>query len=128
MLLDAGFEVLIETNGSLDIGVLPDGCRRIVDCKLPGSGMAEKNLFANYQLLTPHDEVKFVVSSRADFDWAIGIIDRYALADKTPHLIFSPVWGRVGFEELADWVVQCRRPVRMQLQLHKMIWGDKKGV
>lgn len=128
MLLDAGLEVLIETNGSLDIGVLPEGCCRIVDCKLPDSGMAERNLFANYELLTPRDEVKFVVSSRADFDWAIAVIDRYELAAKTPHLIFSPVWGRVGFTELADWVVRSQRPVRMQLQLHKMIWGDKKGV
>ena len=127
-LLDMGLEVMIETNGSLDIGILPDGCCRIVDCKLPASGMAERNLFANYELLTPRDEVKFVVSSREDFDWAIAVIDRYKLAEKTPHLIFSPVWGKVGFEELAGWVVQCRRPVRMQLQLHKMIWGDKKGV
>ena len=128
ILLDAGMEVLIETNGSLDIGILPDGCCRIVDCKLPGSGMAEKNLFTNYEKLTARDEVKFVVSSRADFDWAVDVIDHYALADKTPHLIFSPVWGRVKFDELADGVVKCRRPVRMQLQLHKMIWGDKKGV
>lgn len=127
-LLDTGMEVLLETNGAVSIAGVPSEVRRIVDCKTPGSGMAEKNLFDNYALLQKHDEVKFVVSGRMDFDWSLEVIRKYRLFEKTPNLIFSPVWGRVNFEELADWVVKCDLPVRMQLQMHKLIWGDKKGV
>ena len=127
-LLDAGMEVLLETNGSVSIENVPAQVRKIVDCKTPGSGMAEKNCWENFALLQPHDEVKFVISGADDFQWSIGIIDRYKLAEKTPNLIFSPIWGKVEFEELAQWVIECGRPVRMQLQLHKLIWGDRKGV
>ena len=127
-LLDAGMEVLLETNGAVSIAAVPEQVRKILDCKLPASGMAEQNIFANYALLLPHDEVKFVVSSRKDFDYALDVVERYKLLSKTANLIFSPVWGKVSFEELADWVISCRYPVRMQLQLHKLIWGDRKGV
>jgi len=127
-LLDAGKEVLLETNGSVSIAGVPPAVRKIVDCKTPGSGMSESNCFDNYPLLQKHDEVKFVISGRDDFDWAVGIIRKYELGKKTENLIFSPVWGRVAFEELAQWVVDCQLPVRMQLQMHKLIWGDRKGV
>lgn len=127
-LLDAGFEVLLETNGSLSIAKIPYEVRKILDCKLPGSGMAEHNDFSNYQLLAPHDEVKFVISSRADFDYALDVIRRYDLSARTQNLLASPVWGRVSFEELAQWVVDSRAPIRMQLQMHKLIWGDRPGV
>ena len=127
-LLDAGLEVLVETNGSFDFSVLPDGCCRIVDCKLPDSDMAEHNCYSAYAALTRRDEVKFVVSSRKDFDFALDVINRYHLTEKTPNLLFSPVWGSVSPETLAQWVVDCALPVRMQIQMHKVIWGDKKGV
>lgn len=127
-LLDAGLEVLLETNGSMDISPVPREVRKILDCKTPGSGMADKNLFANYSLLMPHDEVKFVVTSKEDFLWSLEVIGKYRLPEKTANLIFSPVWGKVAFEELAQWVINCGYPVRMQLQMHKLIWGDKKGV
>mgnify|MGYP005890398431 FL=1 len=127
-LLDAGFEVLIETNGSLSIAPLPREACRILDCKLPGSGMAEANDYGNYALLTPRDEVKFVVSSREDFEFGCGVIRRYDLAAKTLNLLFSPVWGRVDFADLAAWVTESRLPIRMQLQMHKLIWGDRPGV
>lgn len=127
-LLDKGMPVLVETNGSQDISSLPRGCCRIVDCKTPGSGMAQSNLWSNFSCLTPDDEVKFVVSSAADFQWSLDVIGKWKLAEKTPHLIFSPVWGRIAFEELAALVVKSPFPVRMQLQLHKLIWGDKTGV
>ena len=127
-LLDAGFEVLLETNGSLPIGNIPVAVRKILDCKLPGSGMSEHNLYANYALLQKHDEVKFVVSDRRDFDFACETVEKYALPERTANLIVSPVWGRVSFEDLAAWVIDCRIPLRMQLQLHKIIWGDKRGV
>lgn len=127
-LLDAGFEVLFETNGSLPIAEIPREVRKILDCKLPGSGMAERNDFSNYALLAPHDEVKFVISCRADFDAMLEVIRRYDLPSKTANLLASPVWGRVAFTDLAEWVVSSRAPVRMQLQMHKLIWGDRPGV
>lgn len=127
-LLDAGMEVLLETNGSKSIADVPAQVRKILDCKTPGSGMSEYNDFNNYQLLLPHDEVKFVVSGREDFLWAEKVIRDHRLTEKTANLIFSPVWGRISFEELAELVVASGLPVRMQLQMHKLIWGDKKGV
>ena len=127
-LLDSGMEVLLETNGSVSIAGVPEKVRKIVDCKTPGSGMAQSNCFENFALLMPHDEVKFVISSYDDFQWSLGVIEKYDLPGKTGNLIFSPVWGRVKFEDLADWVVKCDCPVRMQLQMHKLIWGDRKGV
>ena len=93
-LLAAGFEVMIETNGSVSIKDIPVAVRRIVDCKLPDSGMSDRMLFENYELLTPRDEVKFVVSSRQDFDYAADICRRYDLMSRTPHLLVSPVWGK----------------------------------
>ncbi len=127
-LLDAGKTVLIETNGSLDFSVISNRCCRIVDCKLPGSGMAEKNCYAAYTCLTGRDEVKFVVSGREDFDFALDIIRKYDLSGKTGNLLFSPVWDRVDPAQLAQWVVDCNLPVRMQIQMHKVLWGDKRGV
>ena len=127
-LLDMGKEVLIETNGSVDFSILPPGCCRIVDCKLPASGMAQHNCYEAYQHLTQLDEVKFVVSDRQDFDFALNVIEQHRLAEKTPHLLFSPVWGRIAPETLAAWVVNSQLPLRMQIQMHKVIWGDKKGV
>ena len=127
-LMERGLEVMIETNGSLDISVLPDGVRRIVDCKLPDSGMAEHNLRSNFTALTELDEVKFVISSRRDFDYAMEFIRDCRLEESSAELLASPVWGRVSFEDLADWVVKSGSRLRMQLQMHKIIWGDKKGV
>ena len=127
-LLDAGFEVMIETNGSLSIKDIPVAVHRILDCKLPDSGMSDRMLFENYELLTPRDEVKFVVSSRQDFDYAADICRRYDLMSRTPHLLVSPVWGKYEFKELAQWMLECELPLRLQLQFHKIIWGDQPGV
>ena len=127
-LLAAGFEVMIETNGSVSIKDIPVAVRRIVDCKLPDSGMSEFMLTENYELLTPRDEVKFVVSSRKDFDCAVEICRRYDLVSKTPNLLVSPVWGKYEFKELAQWILETDLPLRMQLQFHKIIWGDMPGV
>jgi 7-carboxy-7-deazaguanine synthase len=127
-LLAKGFEVMLETNGALPINEIPTQVRRIVDCKLPDSGMADRMLFENYELLTERDEIKFVVSSRRDFEYAENICSEYSLASKTPHLLVSPVWGRAGLEELAAWLLDSEHPFRLQLQLHKVIWGDRRGV
>ena len=127
-LLDDGFEVLLETNGTLPLDAVPAGVHRIVDCKLPSSGMAERNCMHNYALLTPDDEVKFVVGSREDFDHAVEVIEAHRLTEKGCELLVSPVWGKIEFSELADWVLKSGLPLRMQIQMHKIIWGDRRGV
>ena len=128
MLLNEGFEVMLETNGACDITVMPDGVRRIVDCKLPGSGMWEYNLWSNFDHLTRLDEVKFVVSSKSDFECALKVIKDYSLDGKC-EVLYSPVFGKVEFADLAKWVIDSRVPGRMQLQMHKLIWGcDATGV
>lgn len=124
MLLNEGFEVMLETNGACDITVMPEGVRRIVDCKLPGSGMWEYNLWSNFDHLTGLDEVKFVVSSRSDFECALKVVKDYSL-EKKCEILYSPVFGKVGFAELAQWVIDSRAPGRMQLQMHKLIWGSE---
>ena len=127
-LLDAGFEVLLETNGKIPLDAVPSGVCRIVDCKLPSSGMAERNCVHNYDLLGAGDEVKFVVGSRSDFEYAADVATRYRLAEKGCALLVSPVWGQVELPALAQWVLTSRLPLRMQLQMHKIIWGDRRGV
>lgn len=127
-LLEAGFEVLLETNGSMPIDKVPCAVRKILDCKLPDSGMSEYNLYSNYELLQKHDEVKFVVSSCRDFEFACDVVRKYRLPERTGNLIVSPVWGRIAFEDLAALVIESELPLRMQLQMHKIIWGDKRGV
>ncbi len=127
-LLDAGLTVLVETNGSLPIDRVSVACHRIVDRKLPGSGMAAHHLDENYAKLTPRDEVKFVVSSAEDVDFAFAEIRKFHLDQIGCPLLLSPVWGRIDFAELAQKVISCNLPVRMQLQMHKIIWGDVPGV
>ena len=128
LLLDAGFEVLLETNGTVPLNAVPEGVHRIVDCKLPSSGMSARNCVANYKLLGPGDEVKFVVGSREDFGYAAKVISEHRLAEAGCELLVSPIWGAVELTELAKWVLESGLPLRMQLQLHKIIWGDKRGV
>lgn len=128
LLCEAGYTVLLETGGGLDISGVDPRVHRIVDVKCPGSGEAENNRWENLELLDARDEVKFVVADRADFDWACEVARRYALTDRCPvHL--SPVWGELEPAELADWVKRCGLPLRLQLQLHKLLWGaDTRGV
>lgn len=127
-LLDAGFTVLVETNGSCNIDLVPRECVRIMDRKLPDSGMAEFHDNGNYSRLTPADQVKFVVSGKEDFDFAVSEIKKFSLDKINCELIVSPVWGKMDFKELAQLVIDSALPLRMQLQLHKIIWGDIPGV
>jgi 7-carboxy-7-deazaguanine synthase len=120
-LCDAGYETLLETGGSLDISGVDSRVRRIVDIKCPGSGMAARNLWSNIQHLRPTDEVKFVLTDRADFDWACGVIAEHGLAGRCPFL-FSPVFGVLDPTLLARWVLESGLPGRLQLQLHKLLW------
>ena len=128
-LLADGFEVMLETNGGFDISNVPVQVKRILDCKLPSSLMHEKNLYTNYQHLTSFDEVKFVTGSREDYEFALETTRKYNLAEKTPNLLVSPVWGTVAFEKIVEWILADNAPFRFQLQMHKIIWGaDKQGV
>ena len=128
-LLDAGMTVLIETNGSMPVWELTEGVIRILDCKTPSSGESGSNLYKNYDFLTPADEIKFVIADREDYDFSCKIIREYDLSSKTQNLLFSPVWGRIAPRQLAEWMIADRPPARLQLQMHKLIWGpDKTGV
>ena len=120
--------VLLETNGSLNIARVPQAVVKIIDLKCPDSGMAEKMDLANLTLLAPHDEIKFVVSSRADYDWARAMIAEHRLSEKAK-LILSPVIGRLQPALLAQWLMADGLPARLQLQLHTLLWpGMKRGV
>ncbi len=125
-LCDLGHEVSLETSGALDIGAVDARVSRVMDIKTPGSGEVEKNRWENLALLTGHDQIKFVISDRADYEWSRGVIDEHALAGRC-ELLFSPVHGALEPAALADWIVADRLPVRFQLQLHKLLWADGPG-
>jgi 7-carboxy-7-deazaguanine synthase len=125
-LADAGHRVSLETSGALSIAGLDPRVRCVMDLKAPGSGEADKNLWDNLDHLRPHDEVKFVLAGRADYDWAKDVLERHGLARRAT-VLFSPVTGELAPSTLADWIVADRLPVRFQLQLHKILWGDARG-
>lgn len=128
-LCDRGFEVLLETGGGLDISAVDPRVRRIVDVKCPGSGEAENNRWANLELLTSRDEVKFVLAGEADYRWASEVIERRRLAERVAAVHFAPVWSALAPADLAAWILRDRLPVRLQLQLHKILWGaEARGV
>ena len=127
-LLDRGYTVLVETSGAIDVAPLDPRAHKIMDLKCPGSGESAKNLWSNLGHLTARDEVKFVIADRADYEWAVAAIlehrlDERVRAGELNALIFWPVWESMDFRELAEWVLRDGLPVRMQVQLHKVIWG-----
>ncbi|MBI5330484.1 MAG: 7-carboxy-7-deazaguanine synthase QueE [Betaproteobacteria bacterium] len=126
MLCDAGFDVALETSGALDISAADPRVARIVDLKSPGSGESARNLWTNLEHLTPRDEVKFVLTDRTDYDWACTILQTHALAARCP-VLFSPVWERLPPARLAEWILADGLPVRMQVQLHKLLWTEARG-
>lgn len=127
-LLNLGYTVLIETSGSLDISHLDPRVICIMDVKAPGSGHEHSNRWENIEHLKPDDQVKFVIADRRDFDWACGVIERYHL-NRRATVLFSPAWGICDPKDLAAWMLQSGVPARLQLQLHKYIWGpDVRGV
>lgn len=128
-LCDEGYTVLIETGGSLDASVLDNRAIKILDVKCPGSGEAERNYWSNLETLNPQDEIKFVIQDREDFDYAVAVIEKYSLNSREPYVLMSPVWGAVEWQDLAAWILQSGVRARMQLQMHKLIWGaDTIGV
>jgi 7-carboxy-7-deazaguanine synthase len=133
-LLDEGFTVLVETSGAVDVAPLDPRAHKIMDLKAPGSGESRRNLWSNLEHLGPGDEVKFVVKDEADWRWTEDTIrtrglDERVRAGRLAALLVSPVWGDVDLEALAGWVLASGLPVRLQVQLHKLIWGaERTGV
>jgi 7-carboxy-7-deazaguanine synthase len=126
-LLDEGYTVLVETNGSYDISVVDSRAVRIVDVKCPGSGMEDRVDWKNLRRLGADDQLKFVLSDRRDYDWAKDRVIEEGLTGKI-EVLFSPVYGKLDPENLAGWILEDRLPVRLQLQVHKHIWKGKEGL
>lgn len=126
-LLKEKYQVLIETNGSIGIDFLPRDVIKILDCKCPASEEAAKMDFANFNLLTKDDEIKFVISDRKDYEYAISIIKEYDLSKKVTNILFSPDQSKsTSAEKLAEWILEDHAQVRLQLQLHKIIWDPEE--
>jgi 7-carboxy-7-deazaguanine synthase len=122
-LLDAGMQVMIETSGAADVSRLDPRVIKIMDLKCPGSGEAQRNLWSNLRHLTAIDEVKFVISNRADYEWSREVIAQHALEQRVNAVLLSPAFGRVELASLAAWMLEDRLPARLQLQMHKYIWS-----
>ena len=125
-LCDLGVEVSIETSGAMDISRVDPRVIKVMDLKTPGSGEVDKNRYSNIEQLRPQDQVKFVICNREDYDWAKAQLMQYQLAQRC-EILFSPIHGELQPADLADWIVMDNLPVRMQVQLHKYLWGDEQG-
>ena len=128
LLVEAGFKVSLETSGALSIADIDPNVSVVMDLKTPGSGESHRNLMENISLLKSSDQVKFVITSREDYEWARFQVDQFALDRRVDDVLFSPSFEEVEPTVLAAWILEDRLPVRMQLQLHKILWGDKPGV
>ena len=127
LLCDAGYNVSLETSGALDVSKVDKRVVKVIDLKTPGSLEVQRNLYSNMSHLLPHDQIKFVICDRADYDFATQKMQEYQLAD-TCEVLFSPSYQQLDNKTLADWIIQDNLPVRFQIQLHKVIWGDIPGV
>ncbi|WP_410474294.1 7-carboxy-7-deazaguanine synthase QueE [Guyparkeria sp. TX1] len=125
-LVDAGHVVSLETSGAIDIAEVDPRVHIVMDLKTPSSGEVERNRWANLEALKPQDEVKVVIGSREDFDWAVARVREHDLVGRFA-VLFSPVFGGVTPTELADWILETGLEIRFQMQLHKLIWGDEPG-
>ena len=125
-LCDAGYSVSLETSGALDVSEVDGRVSRIVDLKTPGSGESVKNRWENLAHLNASDEIKFVICDSADYEWSRGVLHEREL-DRICPVLFSPVHGTMPPAQLAEWILRDRLPVRMQLQLHKILWGEVPG-
>lgn len=125
-LCDLGYRVSLETSGALDVSAVDPRVVIVMDLKAPGSGETARNRLDNLRQLKRGDQVKFVLADRADFDWALEILARYPPVEGV-EVLFSPVYGELEPRLLADWILSARAPVRLQVQLHKLLWGDVPG-
>lgn len=128
LLADVGCEVSLETSGAMDIGQVDGRVSVVMDLKTPDSGESKKNLLSNIDKLSNKDQVKFVLCSRSDYEWARFKVDEYDLGRRVGEILFSPSYGVLEARDLANWIVEDRLPVRFQMQLHKLLWGDVPGV
>ena len=126
-LCDAGYEVSLETSGALSVAEVDPRVCKVLDLKTPGSGEVARNDYSNIAHLGRHDQLKFVLCDRADYEWARFKIDELSLADRVGDILFSPSYGQLAPTELAEWILADRLPVRLQLQLHKQLWGEQRG-
>ena len=126
-LCDAGYEVSLETGGALSVAGVDERVVKVLDLKTPASGEVARNDYDNVPLLTARDQVKFVVCDRADYEWARFKLDEYQLAQRVSDVLFSPSHGQLSGRELAEWILADNLPVRLQLQLHKLLWNDAPG-
>ena len=126
-LLDKGHSVCLETNGSLDVSAIDPQVVKVIDLKCPTSGQADKNRYQNLEHLTPHDEIKFVIANRKDFLWAQKTLKKYSIQNRVT-VLFSPVEGCLEPGLLAKWILMEELEVKFQIQLHKVLWGEKRGV
>jgi 7-carboxy-7-deazaguanine synthase len=126
-LCDQGYRVSLETSGAMPIAEVDKRVFKIVDLKTPGSGEVAKNLYGNIDYLLPHDEVKFVICDRQDYDWTCMKVDELGLQGRVAEILFSPSQGQLSPKQLAEWILGDKLNVRMQLQTHKYIWGDQPG-
>ena len=125
-LCDAGYRVSLETSGALPVDQLDARVIRVVDVKTPGSGEEARNLYAQLQSLQPQDQIKFVITSRADYEWSRAKVREQSLGARCG-ILFSPSYGQIEARDLAEWILEDRLPVRFQLQLHKLLWGEERG-
>ncbi|GAB2796240.1 7-carboxy-7-deazaguanine synthase QueE [Dyella kyungheensis] len=125
-LCDAGHDVSLETSGALDVSTVDPRVRKVMDLKAPDSGEAKRNLWSNIEHLLPHDQVKIVIASRADYEWARYTVAEHRLTARCM-VLFSPVHGAIKPRELAEWIIEDKLDVRFQLQLHKLLWNDEPG-
>ena len=123
-LLENGYKVMLETGGSLSLEKVPRDVIKIMDLKCPGSGEHKKNDLDNLKILVPHDEVKFVILDRRDYEWSRDLIKKHKINETAP-ILFSPVYGKLELKEMVKWILEDRLPVRLQTQLHKVIWSKK---
>ncbi len=125
-LCDEGFSVLVETNGSMKIDIIDSRAVAILDIKTPGSGMAAEMFYGNLEILRLHDEIKFVIADRADYVWTKGVIEKFGLMDR--NILLSPSFGLLAPEVLVEWIIEDHLNVRLNLQLHKYVFGNRRGV
>jgi len=126
-LCDAGYEVSLETSGAISLAGVDARVVTVLDLKSPASGEMQRNDYGNIALLRAHDQVKFVICDRADYEWARFKLDEYRLQERVADVLFSPSFTELPGRELAEWILADKLPVRMQLQLHKLLWNDEPG-
>lgn len=126
-LCDAGYQVSLETSGALDVSQVDSRVSKVLDLKTPDSGESHRNLYENIPFLTPNDQVKFVICSKSDYEWARFKLDEYQLAAKVGDVLFSPSHEQQNPTQLAEWILHHKLPVRLQLQLHKILWNNAVG-